>query len=525
MAEWLRDYYNTVQEKFFGLYVFDEPFFVVKDPEIAKNGNSLPSKFYSNSLFSNNTVQEKFLGLYVFDEPFFIVKDPKIAKNFLLLQLFTRKFYSNSPFSNNTVQEKFLGLYVFDEPFFVVKDPEIAKNITIRDFQHFTDRQVSGPSHDVLQQNFLFFQKSDVWKSARTKVTPAFTAGKMKAMYHLIDASGRDLSRWLETNAGPVEAKELAAKYSTNVIAKCAFGIDPECFVRAKPMFREMGRRFFDFSWRNGFCQTLYFLKPRWVDRLKIDFVDGTSLKYFAGVFLDTLNSRVDDVKHNDFIDLLKELRKKEPFNDDQKLAGVAIQIFMAGFEPTASTIAFTMYEFSLNKEVQDKAREEVLGVLEKYNGEITYEAAKDCTYLDMCMKETIRKYPVLPFLDRACTENYKVPGTDVLIEKGTAVIIPMYGFQMDEQYFPDPYKYDPERFREKIDSDKGLIYMPFGEGPRICPGERFGLLTAKLAIMYTIRKFEIEKCERTPERVEFEPKSFLFQSKVGLYINFKTLN
>lgn len=81
--------------------------------------------------------------------------------------------------------------------------------------------------------------------------------------------------------------------------------------------------------------------------------------------------------------------------------------------------------------------------------------------------------YPVLPFLDRMCNENYKVPGTDVVIEKGTPIYIPMFGLHYDPKIFPNPKIYNPERFAENTVNTEGLSYIPFGDGPRNCIGEK----------------------------------------------------
>lgn len=86
------------------------------------------------------------------------------------------------------------------------------------------DRNIAAPSHDVLQRHILFLQKSPGWKSIRIKLTPAFTSGRLKAMFHLIDSCGQELENWISHNLGILEAKEVVAKYATNVIAKCAFG-------------------------------------------------------------------------------------------------------------------------------------------------------------------------------------------------------------------------------------------------------------------------------------------------------------
>jgi len=76
--------------------------------------------------------------------------------------------------------------------------------------------------------------------------------------------------------------------------------------------------------------------------------------------------------------------------------------------------------------------------------------------------------------LNRECTKSYEIPGTNVILEKGIQVVIPVMGMQYDPQYFPEPEKFDPERFSEEAKSKRHhYVYMPFGEGPRICIGNK----------------------------------------------------
>jgi len=89
-----------------------------------------------------------------------------------------------------------------------------------------------------------------------------------------------------------------------------------------------------------------------------------------------------------------------------------------------------------------------------------------------MVLSEVLRLYPPLAMLDRQTMNDYKISDTDV-IQKGTPIFISTLGFHYDPKYFPEPDKFDPERFNEKNKRNAPIhAYFPFGEGPHICIGE-----------------------------------------------------
>ena len=90
---------------------------------------------------------------------------------------------------------------------------------------------------------------------------------------------------------------------------------------------------------------------------------------------------------------------------------------------------------------------------------------------------ETLRKHPILPFLERMCCSDYELPaptGTgSIKLPVGTGVYIPVLAIHFDPTYYPEPEKFDPDRFtEEKKSSRPTYTYIPFGEGPRMCMGK-----------------------------------------------------
>ncbi|XP_011706843.1 PREDICTED: cytochrome P450 9e2-like, partial [Wasmannia auropunctata] len=118
--------------------------------------------------------------------------------------------------------------------------------------------------------------------------------------------------------------------------------------------------------------------------------------------------------------------------------------------------------------DIQDRLRLEVQQHLADGNSEISYELLSKMTYMDMVISEALRKYPPQIFLDRLCAKKYELspaqPGCkNVIVEPNNVVLFPVYGIHHDPKYFPNPDKFDPERFSEENkDNILPYTYLPF---------------------------------------------------------------
>lgn len=95
-------------------------------------------------------------------------------------------------------------------------------------------------------------------------------------------------------------------------------------------------------------------------------------------------------------------------------------------------------------------------------------------TFIIYSFSEALRKYPPATGTQRIAKEDYQVPNTKIVLEKGTSVTIPIYAIHHDPEIYPNPEKYDPDRFSTiEVNKRHQFSFMPFGEGPRICIGMR----------------------------------------------------
>eukprot|EP00091_Calanus_sinicus_P005717 TRINITY_DN16205_c0_g1_i1.p1 TRINITY_DN16205_c0_g1~~TRINITY_DN16205_c0_g1_i1.p1 ORF type:complete len:152 (+),score=33.52 TRINITY_DN16205_c0_g1_i1:30-458(+) len=117
-----------------------------------------------------------------------------------------------------------------------------------------------------------------------------------------------------------------------------------------------------------------------------------------------------------------------------------------------------------------------------------------------MVLCESMRVYPPIPLhIGRWASQERTICGKT--IPQGTGVLAATWVLHHNEKFWPEPWKFDPERFApENRDKIIEMTYMPFGEGPRNCIGRRFALMEAKMALVEFFRRYRLDVCEKTPD-------------------------
>lgn len=450
--------------------------------------------------------------------------------------------------------QPYVGFFAFDKPSLLIRELEVVKNILVKDTHNFTDHFLSiSEEVDPLAGKCLPNLKGQKWRYYRANLTPTFTTSKMKKMLHFVNECSEGLVQYLDreiADAGTqVSVKEAMSSYTTDVIARCGFGIESNSLKNPDAEFRRYLRRVFDYSLRKGLFSITAFLAPHLQNFFRLKLVDNATTKFLREVTWSTVTYREkNNVVCYDYLDNLMEIRKrgtsdvtngKESDTDIQNNQEFQLEgddfvaqcfIFMtAGFETTSSTMGFMLYELALHPALQHRVRAEIRDVLAKHRGEVSYDAIQQMTYLDMVVSETLRKYPVLPFLDRMCISDYKLThpsgeGT-LTLPAGIAVYVPILGIHKDPTYYPDPEKFDPERFTEENKQKRpNYSYIPFGDGPRFCIGMRFGLMAAKSGLIRVLLRYELTPCEGTPVPLVLDSKAYLMSAVGTLPMTFKKI-
>lgn len=191
-----------------------------------------------------------------------------------------------------------------------------------------------------------------------------------------------------------------------------------------------------------------------------------------------------------------------------------------------STLLCFITYELARNPDVQRKLFEEIASVGDSSGGELPpYETLQKLRYLDMVVSESLRKWPPIAGTDRQCTKPYTMEnfdGTVVHLTTDDVVWIQIYGLHTDAQYWPEPEKFDPERFNEENRPNiKPCTFMPFGNGQRACIASRFSLMVAKALCFALIKQYSLEKCDKTPVPLKLKPGTINMMAEGGFWLKF----
>jgi cytochrome P450 family 6 len=210
---------------------------------------------------------------------------------------------------------KYGGTYMLAKPGLVFCDPEIIKNVMVKDFSSFHDRGFYTDEEMEPLSAQLFFLRGNRWRNLRVKLTPTFTSGKMKMMFQTLVDCGQELGSILEESAHNeeiIEIKDILARYSTDVISSCAFGIESNSLKNPDAEFRQWGRKIFKPSIKASLFGILDALCPSLISILKLRSFDPEVTKYFRSMVVETVNFRErNNIKRNDFMQLLIQIKNK----------------------------------------------------------------------------------------------------------------------------------------------------------------------------------------------------------------------
>uniref|UniRef100_U5EKC8 Putative cytochrome n=1 Tax=Corethrella appendiculata TaxID=1370023 RepID=U5EKC8_9DIPT len=425
--------------------------------------------------------------------------------------------------------EKIAGMYFSFGPVLVPIDLNIVETILVKNFSSFPNRGVYLNEKDEPLSAHLFAIEDEKWRFLRTKLSPTFTSGKIKFMYNTIASLGDDFLQifldGIDSNE-PVDVKNVCQRFTSDVITSCAFGLDPQSLRTGTSEVLENGNKILiQPGWKSAkFFLLMMFRK--WGQRLHIKSFPTEVSDFFYNLTKHTVEQREkDNIVRNDFLNLLIQIRNENSDDGNQltieQIAAQSLLFLIAGFETTSSTLTFALFNLARHTDVQDKVREEIQRTLAEHDGEISYAALKDMKYIDQVINETLRLFSPLGTVTRVAKTDFLLADTKMFIPKGQIIVIPVHAIHRDANIYPDPEKFDPDRFdSEIVQLRHKCSFIPFGNGPRNCIARRFGLLEVKFGIVKLLSQLKLTVNENTQLPLQFDNRSQILQSKNLILLN-----
>ncbi len=479
--------------------------------------------------------------------------------------------------------EKFYGTYGVGPsapPVLIVKDLDLirsivskltknqtAKNlkvlivccIAVKDFDHFTDRTNGAgipanfgrsETDEVWNHNLLSLRGQE-WRDVRAAFTPIFTSGKMKMMMTFMNITSNEMTTTMARYADrgeDLELKKLCGSFSMETIASCVFGVKADSFnPSSESQFLKHAESVFTTDMYEAVLGVLYLTPLKaLLNALKIPLFRPVETRFFMNIVKDTIRHRRETgERRNDLVDLMIDALRKDlaqdssedeesaakaksaqgsPYLNEDTIVATALVLLTAGYDTTGNTLSYFLLELAKNQDIQEKLRAEVDEAYETgtdKEGRLTYGTVQGLPYLELVLYETLRKYPAAGTgIIRECIKDYTLPGTNVTIKKGQEVNVSTIGVHFDDKYYPNPEKFDPERFTKEAKSARHpMAFLTFGQGPRACIGSRFALAEMKVAVAKIVREFYLKPCANTPEKIDILPESFTLTPKTPLLI------
>ena len=350
--------------------------------------------------------------------------------------------------------------------------------------------------------NGLFSAEGEDWRRQRKLVAMALNTAHLKPFFPKLKVTtARLLARWERAAAtsATVDLCRDLMRFTVDVTTQLAFGIDVNTIETDGPVIQQQLDKVFPvLNWRINapFAYWRYFRLPqdRALDRALADIqvqVDAMiadvrrRMQADPGLFHAPTN----------FLEAVIAAKQSEGIElSDADIFGNVCTLLLAGEDTTANTIAWAINYFIEYPALFARARAEVDAVLGAalLPGEIEHTA--QLPFIEAFYNETMRLKPVAPLTAMEPLEDVELLG--YRIPKGTIVMMLTRRIAVDETRFGHASEFDPDRWL-KSDAERGCphdtsAFVPFGTGPRFCPGRNLALLEIRTALAMLCRNFDV---------------------------------
>lgn len=387
----------------------------------------------------------------------------------------------------------------------LVTDGDLTHQILVSQAKHFrkADRDVSIMG-TILGKGLVTNNDTAHHKKQRKLVQPGFHFRRIESYAEIMaDYSQRYVENW---QAGDRDIADDMFKLTMYIVCKTLFNTDmsvmqqdaDEIGKTMQIVQNEINQRFHKVV-----------VLPDWVPT-----PSNIKLKHARTTLNTTINDMIDARKREtadnseqrlDMMSMLLDAR----YEDGSKMSNTLIMdelitLFVAGHETTSNALTWCFYLLATHPEIQQKIHAELDDCVG--NDDVAFKHVPELRYTEMVIKESMRLLPPVWVLNtRQANEDIDIAGYH--FPKDKVIFLSPYANHRNPNYFKDPEKFEPERFSpEREKSIPKHAYIPFGLGPRVCIGQSFAMMEAKIILATIMKQFSFELASNT----KFNPQALI---------------
>jgi cytochrome P450 len=396
---------------------------------------------------------------------------------------------------------------LLNKSYLLVTNPDYVKYILQDNYKNYV-RGRSVETGRVLLGNGLPLIDGDFWLRERRMLQPAFhreRLGKLaNVVTNVIDVFMQHWEAKLRSNQ-TLDLDDEMMRLTLTVIIKSMFSAEIDDKIQSLSHAFNVASRFM--LWRS---------QQMWAPPLSVPIPRNVEYNRALKILNDTIYPLIADRRKNpndDLLGMMLEMRDADTGEgmSDQQARDEVVTIFFAGHETTAVTMSWAFYLLSQHPEVEERMRAELENVLD--GRQPAFADLPKLVYLQQFINEVLRLYPAAYLFAREAVVDDVLDGYP--IPANTLIFISPFVTHRDPKYWPDPERFDPDRFKsEQVASRPRQVYYPFGEGPHLCIGNNFALMEMQLILSMALQRFRLRLVPNHP--IAFKPEATL-RPKYGM--------
>lgn len=375
--------------------------------------------------------------------------------------------------------------------FLFTTDIDDIRNVLISERAHFVKSENYEPLKLALGQG-LVTSEHEVWKKQRPLAQPAFHPRKLTLFHDAMVRCTEDmLNRWAQSGA-TFDLHEEMNRLTFRIVGLTLLSTDLDHEASDFGRALSEGLHFINRRIDTGALLPMWLPLP---SHLRFKRNKG----HLDRVILDIIAKRTEgEQEKKDLLSLFMEAKDEATGEkmDAQQLRDEITTMVIAGHETTSMAVTMTLALLSQHPDVWQNVHDEVNQICP--HGSPTHQQVAQLTYTEMVVKEAIRLYPPAWIVERSNPQAMELGG--VHLPANTIVAISPMILHRNAELWPDPLRFDPERFSKEAEEARPRYhYLPFGAGPRVCIGGGFALMEAKIMVALIVRAMRLEMLSPWP--------------------------